>query len=73
MSIEEASKQPYRPRGTMYGVLLNSNDEFAGMPAQVTRCHFDQILTKNDMGITLQLDEGAPAYDDKHSSIHPLF
>lgn len=37
------------------------------------RSHFDPIFAENYMGITLQLDEGAPAYDGKHSSIHPLF
>ena len=37
------------------------------------RSHFEPIFPENCMGITLQLDEGAPAYDGKHSSIHPLF
>ncbi len=37
------------------------------------RSHFEPIFPENYMGITLQLDEGAPAYDGKHSSIHPLF
>ena len=37
------------------------------------RSHFESIFPENYMGITLQLDEGAPAYDGKHSSIHPLF
>lgn len=40
---------------------------------EVVRSHFDPIFSENYMGITLQLDEGAPAYDGKHSSIHPLF
>ena len=29
-------KSPYQPEGTVYGVLLNSNDEFAAMAAQMT-------------------------------------
>ncbi len=29
-------KSPYRPEGTVYGVLLNSNDEFAALAAQMT-------------------------------------
>ena len=37
------------------------------------RSHFDQIFDQNYIGITLQVDEGAQAYDGKHSSIHPLF
>ncbi|MEO6017161.1 MAG: fumarylacetoacetate hydrolase family protein [Polaromonas sp.] len=36
MSIEQSPGQPYRPAGTVYGVLLNSNDEFAALAGQMT-------------------------------------
>lgn len=35
--------------------------------------HFIQIFSKRHLGLTLQIDEGAPAYDGKHSNLHPLF
>ena len=37
------------------------------------KAHFDPIFSKRHLGITLQIDEGAPAYDGKHSNLHPLF
>ena len=36
MSIEKLPGRPYRPEGTVYGVLLNSNDEFAALSGQMT-------------------------------------
>ena len=38
-----------------------------------TKAHFDPIFPDNHIGITLQVDEGAQAFDGKHSNIHPLF
>ena len=35
--------------------------------------HFDPIFSAHHIGITLQVDEGAPAFDGKHSNLHPLF
>jgi 5-carboxymethyl-2-hydroxymuconate isomerase len=40
---------------------------------KTTQAHFADIFDKRHIGITLQVDEGAPAYDAKHSNLHPLF
>ena len=37
------------------------------------KAHFAPVFSRRHIGITLQIDEGAPAYDGKHSNIHPLF
>jgi len=39
----------------------------------VVRGHFAQLFASRAVGITLQIDEGAPVFDAKHSSLHPLF
>ena len=39
----------------------------------VVRSHFAAIFASRAVGITLQIDEGAPVFDAKHSSLHPLF
>jgi 5-carboxymethyl-2-hydroxymuconate isomerase len=39
----------------------------------VVRSHFADIFASRAVGITLQIDEGAPVFDAKHSSLHPLF
>ncbi len=39
----------------------------------VVRTHFASIFARRPIGITLQIDEGAPAFDAKHSNLHPLF
>jgi 5-carboxymethyl-2-hydroxymuconate isomerase len=39
----------------------------------VVRSHFAAIFASRALGITLQIDEGAPVFDAKHSSLHPLF
>ena len=39
----------------------------------VVRSHFASIFASRAVGITLQIDEGAPVFDAKHSSLHPLF
>ena len=37
------------------------------------RSHFATIFASRPVGITLQIDEGAPVFDAKHSNLHPLF
>ena len=37
------------------------------------RSHFAPIFASRPIGITLQIDEGAPVFDAKHSTLHPLF
>jgi 5-carboxymethyl-2-hydroxymuconate isomerase len=37
------------------------------------RAHFAPIFASRPIGITLQIDEGVPAFDAKHSNLHPLF
>ena len=37
------------------------------------KAHFAAIFASRPVGITLQIDEGAPVFDLKHSNLHPLF
>jgi 5-carboxymethyl-2-hydroxymuconate isomerase len=37
------------------------------------RGHFATLFATRAIGITLQIDEGAPVFDAKHSTLHPLF
>jgi len=37
------------------------------------RAHFAAIFASRPVGITLQIDEGQPVFDAKHSNLHPLF
>ena len=37
------------------------------------RHHFEKLFASRPLGITLQIDEGAPVFDVKHSNLHPLF
>ena len=37
------------------------------------RSHFTAIFAARPVGITLQIDEGQPVFDAKHSNLHPLF
>ncbi len=37
------------------------------------RGHFASLIATRPLGITLQIDEGAPVFDAKHGSLHPLF
>lgn len=39
----------------------------------VVRSHFAALFASRPLGITLQIDEGAPSFDAKHSNLHPLF
>ena len=38
-----------------------------------TEAHFATLFASRLIGITLQIDEGAPVFDAKHSNLHPLF
>jgi len=37
------------------------------------KAHFAAIFASRPIGITVQIDEGAPVFDLKHSNLHPLF
>jgi 5-carboxymethyl-2-hydroxymuconate isomerase len=37
------------------------------------KAHFAVLFASRPVGITLQIDEGAPVFDLKHSNLHPLF
>ena len=37
------------------------------------RDHFAVLFASRQLGITLQIDEGAPSFDVKHSNLHPFF
>lgn len=39
----------------------------------VVKRHFEKIFATQVVGITLQIHESAPAFDAKHSNLHPLF
>jgi 5-carboxymethyl-2-hydroxymuconate isomerase len=39
----------------------------------VVRDHFAALFASRAIGITLQIEEGAPVFDVKHSTLHPLF
>lgn len=41
--------------------------------AAVAKAHFEPLLSKRYVGVTLQVDEGQEAFSARHSSIHPLF
>jgi 5-carboxymethyl-2-hydroxymuconate isomerase len=40
---------------------------------QGVTAHFEQLLKTEHIGITVQIDEGHESFDDKISTIHPLF
>jgi 5-carboxymethyl-2-hydroxymuconate isomerase len=37
------------------------------------RMHLAPVFARHHIGMTVQVDEGAQAYDGKHSTLHPLF
>ena len=39
----------------------------------VIRAHFEPLLQRRYIGVTLQVDEGQEIFDSRTSSIHPLF
>jgi 5-carboxymethyl-2-hydroxymuconate isomerase len=44
-----------------------------GAISACAKAHFYHLLQTEHIGVTVQVDEGHEAFDDKHSSIHPLF
>ena len=52
----------------------NATKNRAGQAISIkAREHFADILKTQHIGITVQVDEGHEVFDDKHSSLHPLF
>ncbi len=41
--------------------------------SECAKSHFDLLLQTEHIGVTVQVDEGHEVFDEKHSSIHPLF
>ncbi len=41
--------------------------------AEAAKAHFAALLATRRVGLTLQVDEGAEAYDAKFGNLHPLF
>ena len=39
----------------------------------VVRSHFAEVFASRAIGITLQIDEGKPVFDAKHSTLHSMF
>ncbi|MEO7057889.1 MAG: 5-carboxymethyl-2-hydroxymuconate isomerase [Caldimonas sp.] len=39
----------------------------------VVQHHFEAIFASRPIGITVQVHESVPAFDAKHSNLHPLF
>ena len=37
------------------------------------KAHLGPVFARHHIGMTVQVDEGAQAYDGKHSTLHPLF
>jgi 5-carboxymethyl-2-hydroxymuconate isomerase len=37
------------------------------------KIHLAPVFARHHIGMTVQVDEGAQAYDGKHSTLHPLF
>lgn len=37
------------------------------------KAHFEPVLARRHIGITLQIDEGSEVFDAKLSNLHPLF
>lgn len=56
-------------RGRSEAVKKRTGDALAA----VARAHFEPLMARRLIGVTLQIDEGAEVYDAKHSNIHPLF
>ena len=40
---------------------------------ETAKTHLAPVFATQHLGLTVQVDEGAQAYDGKHSSLHPLF
>jgi 5-carboxymethyl-2-hydroxymuconate isomerase len=37
------------------------------------RSHFESAIASRPIGMTLQIDEGAPVFDAKYGNLHPMF
>jgi len=55
--------------GRSAGAIERAGEALIG----AVQVHFAPIFAKRAIGITLQIDEGAPVFDAKHSNLHPLF
>ncbi len=52
----------------------NATKSIAGRAiSSAAKAHFEHLLQTEHIGVTVQVDEGQEAFDEKHSSIHPLF
>lgn len=52
----------------------NATKSIAGrVISSAAKAHFEHLLQTEHIGVTVQVDEGQEAFDEKHSSIHPLF
>lgn len=52
----------------------DATKQIAGRAVSVSaKEHFEHLLQTEHIGVTVQVDEGHEAFDEKHSSIHPLF
>jgi 5-carboxymethyl-2-hydroxymuconate isomerase len=40
---------------------------------ETARSHFEPVIARRHLGITLQIDVGAEVFDAKHGNIHSLF
>ena len=41
--------------------------------AEVVRAHFEPVLKRRHVGITLQIDEGVPVFDARLGNLHALY
>jgi 5-carboxymethyl-2-hydroxymuconate isomerase len=52
----------------------NATKSIAGRAiSAAAKDHFEYLLQTEHIGMTVQVDEGHEAFDEKHSSLHPLF
>ncbi len=52
----------------------DATKSIAGHAISITaKSHFEHLIQTEHIGVTVQVDEGHEAFDDKHSSLHPLF
>ncbi len=52
----------------------NATKSIAGRAVSLAaRAHFQHLLQTEHIGVTVQVDVGHEVFDEKHSSIHPLF
>lgn len=56
-------------RGRSDAAKKNAGDALAA----AVRGHFEPVLARRPVGITLQIDEGGEVFDAKLGNLHPLF